>query len=77
MTRFVNLINGQVRIKVSNFTKACTFLGINMIPADPNVPALDPYFSGCIYIKLILIDLLFLMPKLLGKQDCMSFRIKI
>nr|QCQ69104.1 LAGLIDADG endonuclease [Powellomyces hirtus] len=48
MIRFINCINGQMRIKVGSFTKACDSLGINMIPANPIVGALDPYFSGLI-----------------------------
>lgn len=48
MSSFINCINGQIRIKVSSFTKACNCLGIDMVPANPIVGALDPYFSGLI-----------------------------
>jgi len=48
MTKFINRINGHMRLKVSSFTKACNFLGINMIPANPIIDPLDPYFSGLI-----------------------------
>lgn len=48
MIRFINCINGQIRVKVPSFTNACLSLGINLIPANPIVGALDPYFAGLI-----------------------------
>ncbi len=48
MSRFVNMINGHIRIKIPGFLDACKFLNIAYIPASPIIPKNSAYLAGLI-----------------------------
>jgi hypothetical protein len=48
MYRFVNYINGQIRIKVPGFLDACVFLNILFIEANPKISKDSSYLAGLI-----------------------------
>jgi len=48
MELIVNLINGLIRLKVSSFQKACSYLNIKFIEPNYTLEPNDPYFSGLI-----------------------------
>lgn len=48
MYRFVNYINGQIRIKLPGFLDACAFLNILFIEANPKIPKDSSYLAGLI-----------------------------
>jgi len=48
MELIINLINGLIRLKVSSFKKACSFLNIQFIEPNYILDPYDPYFAGLI-----------------------------
>ena len=48
MLFLINLINGQIRIKVDSFKKSCDYFGITYIESNYKLKPLDPYFAGLI-----------------------------
>jgi hypothetical protein len=48
MINFVNLINGNIRIKVDSFKRACDYLDIKYIESNPIIQPNDPYLAGLI-----------------------------
>lgn len=48
MIKFLELINGNIRLKSLRFEEACLLLGIKFIPADFKIPKNSAYLSGLI-----------------------------
>jgi hypothetical protein len=48
MELIVNLINGLIRLKLSSFKKACSYLNIKFIEPNYTLEPNDPYFAGLI-----------------------------
>lgn len=48
MTEIINLINGQILIKVESFKKSCNLLNIEFKEGNYNVPPYSYYFAGLI-----------------------------
>ena len=48
MLRLIQGINGLIRIKVSSFKTACSYLNIDFIESNYLIEPFDPYFSGLI-----------------------------
>jgi hypothetical protein len=48
MSALINMINGQIRLKVDGFKKACNSLGILYCEADYKLKPMDPYFAGLV-----------------------------
>jgi len=48
MIYVINHINGNIRLKIKNFEKACNYFNIKFIEPDLKVKPYDPYFSGLI-----------------------------
>ena len=48
MIQVVNLINGNLRLKVDSFQKACSFLKIQYIEPNYKLKPFDPYLSGLV-----------------------------
>lgn len=48
MINFINLINGNIRIKVDSFKKACDYLDIEYIESNSIIQPNDSYLAGLI-----------------------------
>ena len=44
----INNINGNIRLKINNFKKACNYFDIKFIKPNLDIKPYDPYFSGLI-----------------------------